>query len=129
MQHLEFELQRSICRYLDAQYPSVLYMSDTVASVKLTVVQGVRNKSIQKRGFKTPDLIVFKPNSQYHGLFIELKINTPFKQNGEIKASSEDRLILQGETLKQLRELGYMAEFAWGFEMAKGMIDKYLKIK
>ena len=125
MGHPEYQLQRAVCKYLEAQYPSVLFLSDTVASVKLTAMQGVRNKAIQKKGFKTPDLIIFKPNFAYKGLMIELKVESPFKINGELKSS--DHLKGQQESLEKLRELGYDARFSRGFEMTKLIIDNYLK--
>ena len=65
---LEFILQKQICQWLSIQYPDVLFLSDTVASVKLTMPQSIRNKSIQKNGFKTPDLIILCPNKDYYGL-------------------------------------------------------------
>lgn len=125
MGHPEYQLQRAVCKYLEAQYPKVLFLSDTVASVKLTAMQAVRNKAIQKKGFKTPDLIIFKPNFAYKGLMIELKVESPFKINGELKSS--DHLKGQQESLEKLRELGYDAHFSWGFEMTKLIIDNYLK--
>ena len=48
----EFELQCQICRYLRLQYPKVIFLSDTVASVKLTMGQATRNKQLQKSSFK-----------------------------------------------------------------------------
>ena len=92
MQHLEFDLQKAICRYLSYQYPDVEYMSDTIANLKLTAQQASRNKAIQKNGFKCPDLIILEPRNGYHGLFIELKLETPFKKDGSIKASANDHL-------------------------------------
>jgi hypothetical protein len=84
-QQPEYELQVAVSRYLSYQYPDVFFMSDTVASIKLTQAQASRNKKIQKNGFKTPDLLIFEPRKGYSGLFIELKIETPYKKNGEIK--------------------------------------------
>jgi hypothetical protein len=115
----EFELQKQVCQYLRLQYPNVLFMTDTIAAVKLTIPQGVRNKSVQKEGFKCPDLLVFEKRENYGGLFLELKVETPFKKDGGLKASQNDHLKLQLETLKGLRKKGYFAEFAWGFEMCK----------
>lgn len=80
----EFELQKSICKWLDLQYPNILYLSDTIASVKLTMPQQQRNKSIQKKGFKCPDLLILQPNDIYHGLFIELKVKSPYKKDGTL---------------------------------------------
>lgn len=125
----EFTLQKSICQYLKIQYPNALFMSDTVASIKLTIPQQVRNKAIQKDGFKCPDLLIFEPNEKYKGLFIELKVETPFKKNGEIKASQNNHLEMQMHTIEQMKKRGYYAAFSWGFEMTKKIIDDYFDNK
>lgn len=129
MKHHEFDLQKAVCRYLDAQYPEVFYLSDTIASLHLTIPQKVRNSSIQKKGFHCPDLLILKPNKNYHGLFIELKIECPYKKNGEIKASKDDHLKNQRATIMQLNKLGYYALFAWEFYQIKEIIDNYLNDK
>jgi len=121
----EYNLQKQICQYLKNQYPEVLFLSDTVASVKLTFPQQQRNKAIQKNQFACPDLLILEPKKQYHGLMIELKVESPFKKNGEILKS--DHLKRQQNTIKELKQKGYKAEFSWGFEMTKEIIDQYLK--
>lgn len=125
MKHTEFELQKAVCKYITLQYPNVLFLSDTIASCKLTAMQANRNKSIQKQGFKTPDLIIFKPNNIYLGLFIELKIESPFKKDGQIR--KDEHLEAQLKTINDLKKLGYYACFSWSFEDAKSIIDKYIK--
>lgn len=127
MQHLEYELQKAVCKYLSYQYSEVEYMSDTIANLKLTMQQASRNKAIQKNGFKCPDLIILEPRNGYHGLFIELKLETPFKKDGSIKASKNDHLKGQLETIERLNSKGYFACFTWGFDMTKEIIDNYLK--
>jgi hypothetical protein len=102
-------------------------MSDTIASLKITKIQGARNKLIQKNGFKCPDILIFEARKGYFGLFIELKNQTPFKKDGSIKASQKDHLKLQKECLEKLSSKGYYAVFSWGFDMTKKIIDEYLK--
>ena len=125
MLHPEYNLQKQICRYILLQYLDVLFMSDTVAYLKMTVAQGGRNKAIQKPGFKTPDLIIFKPNKSYPGLFLELKTKSPYKKDGNLL--SNEHLEGQMATIKDLRKLGYYADFCWSFDMAKDIIDQYMK--
>jgi hypothetical protein len=125
MKHEEYELQKSVARYLSYQYPDVDFLSDTIASVKLTERQAGRNKLVQKNGFKCPDVLILEPRKGFCGLFIELKIDTPFKKDGTIKASSKDHLKLQHECLQKLSSKGYCAEFSWGFDMTKKIIDEY----
>lgn len=127
MKHEEFDLQVAISRYLSYQYPDVLFISDTIANLKLTPMQAGRNKKIQKSGFKTPDLLILEPRHGRSGLFIELKLETPFKKDGSIKASAKDHLKGQADSLFKLSKKGYKACFSWGFEMTKDIIDDYLK--
>jgi glycerophosphoryl diester phosphodiesterase len=124
----EYELQVALCRYLSYQYPDVLFLSDTIASLKLTPAQASRNKKIQKVSFSTPDLLILEPRNGYSGLFIELKVETPFKKNGEIKASTNDHLKNQLESIEKLKAKGYFACFSWGFDMTKEIMDNYLKV-
>lgn len=131
MQHKEFDLQKQVCAYLRVKYPKVLFLSDTVASVKLTIPQAARNKAIQKEGFKTPDLIIFEPKLHHSCLFLELKTKSPFKKGFEgieVLKSQNDHLQKQYETLCDLQVLGYYAVFAWSFEMACEIIDTYMNL-
>lgn len=72
-QQLEYQLQKQVCQYLQAQYPQLLFLSDTIASCKLTQPQATRNKAIQKEGFKTPDLLILEPRGKFSGLFYRIK--------------------------------------------------------
>lgn len=125
MTHPEHHLQKQVCAYLSAQYPSVLFLS-TGTSLKLTKGQANRNKAIQKDGFKCPDLLILKPVGKWSGLFLELKVESPFKRNGEIKASQNDHLKKQQQAMEDLTLEGYFATFAWSFDHAKKIIDNYL---
>ena len=123
----EFELQKAICRWLNVQYPKVLYLSDTIASVKLTIPQQNRNKLIQKNGFKTPDLLIFEPNKEFKGLFIELKVKSPFKKDGTLL--KDEHLESQQKTINDLKQKGYYACFSWSLEMTLDVINRYMSNK
>ena len=129
MKHKEYKLQKSVCQYLRLQYPDVKFLSDAISNVKLTIPQQQRNKAIQAKGFHCPDLLILQPNKDFCGLFIELKIVTPYKLNGDIKASGKDHLKKQLTTINELNEIGYKALFAWDFDEIKEIIDTYLKNK
>ena len=123
----EYHLQVAVTQYLRSQYPKIYFMSDTVAQVHLTDPQKRRNQSIQDSKFHCPDIIIFETRSGFGGLFLELKSETPWKKNGEIKASDKDHLKKQLETINTLVKKGYVATFVWSYEMAKTVIDNYLK--
>lgn len=120
----EFILQTELCEFLEWQYPEVLFLSDTVDKLKLTFPQQGRNKKIQKKHFKCPDLLILEPRGRYCGLFIELKVETPFKINGELKKS--EHLEGQQRAIDQLEKKGYYACFSWGFERTVKLIRLYM---
>jgi hypothetical protein len=124
MKHPEYHLQKQICQWLEYQHPNVLFLSDTVASVRLTIPQQVRNKGIQKKGFACPDILILEPRGVFCGLFLELKVDSPLKKDGALKKS--DHLERQAKSLRELSNKGYYARFSWGFEMTKEIITDYL---
>jgi len=122
---LEYELQKQVCKYLDFQYPKVLFMTDSIAAVKLTIPQQMRNKAVQKQGFKCPDLIIFQPSKYFNGMFLELKVKSPYKSDGFTLLKNE-HIEEQAKTMDKLKKLGYFCKFVWTFEYAKGLIDNYM---
>lgn len=132
--YAEYQLQTQVCKYLDLQYPDVLYLSDTIAHAKLTNFQAGRNKKIQKAGFKCPDLIILEKVGGFGGLFIELKTENPFTKDwklkqAKVKKTGRDHLKDQNDTIEKLIKKGYAACFSWSFTMTKKIIDHYFKGK
>jgi hypothetical protein len=126
MKYLEFRLQQQICKWLEIQHPSVLFLSDTIANMKLTPQAQLRNKSIQKSGFHCPDLIILEPKGGWHGLFIELKIKSPYKKDGTLLKN--EHLENQQRSMNELKAKGYYCTFAWEFDEIIKIIDKYLAL-
>lgn len=73
---------------------------------------------LKRQGVKpgVPDICLAYPAGVYHGLYIEMKV-------GDNKPSEKQR-----EWITNLRAAGYMAVVCYGFEQAKEMIEKYLKL-
>ena len=69
--------------------------------------------------------MLFAPTKLYRGLFIELKVKSPYKVNGELLKS--DHLEKQQLSLDKLTKYGYCAVFSWGLDETKLLIDNYLK--
>lgn len=124
MKHKEYDLQVSVCRYLSLQYPDVLFLSDTVASHKLTILQATRNKKIQKTSFKCPDLLILEPNKYFKGLFIELKTESPYKKDGQLKKN--EHIEAQDKSMNDLNEKGYYCLFSWSLEQSINIINNYM---
>lgn len=120
----EYDLQKRVCQWLNENYKDVLYMTDSIAAVKLTLPQAARNKAVQKPNFKCPDLIIFEPTMSYRGLFIELKTKSPFKKDGKLRKCPH--LEAQQRTIEDLRHKGYKALFSWGYDMTVIVIENYM---
>lgn len=156
MAESEADLQVKVADYLRLQYPNVIFHSDYGSGIKLTMAQAVRQKRQNGGRRAWPDMFIAEPKAGtlrfgpfaavYNsdgsikslrqdvtapetirfGLFIELKKEGTrlLKKNGNY---ASEHIQEQAELLKKLRERGYVAEFACGFDEAKTIIDRYLK--
>lgn len=143
----ELELQAQVADYLRLQYPDVLFHSDFGSGIKLTMGQAIKQKRLQGGRRSWPDMFIAEPKNvkaeckvitdgdvieeahfleQKYGLFIELKKEGTriFKKDGTLV--SDAHICEQFDMLEQLRQRGYVAEFACGFDEAKKIIDRYL---
>ena len=150
----EHNLYEQIARYLQQQYPDVIYRFDLAADLKLTMGQAAKHKRLHpERGY--PDLFIAEPKivkarcrvltdeerraleksmefisvkilQNYYGLYLEIK------KDGE-KLTKKDgswrtpHIAEQAEMLERLRQTGYKAEFGIGLEGCKKIIDEYLR--
>lgn len=124
----EHQIYRMIAEYLQMQYPHVVYRFDLAADLKLTAGQAARHKKLHPvRGY--PDLFIAEPRGGYHGLFIEIKAdgNPPFKKDGGLRSGRH--LAEQDAMLLRLRDKGYQALFAMGFEGVRRTIKEYMEAK
>lgn len=131
----ELELQAQVADYLRLQYPDVLFHSDFGSGIKLTKGQAVKQKRLQGGRRAWPDMFIAQPAQRSHeypdacykfGLFLELKRPGVkiYKKNGDLVTNEHIRE--QAGVLEMLRNRGYVAEFACGFDEAKKIIDGYL---
>lgn len=139
----EHNLYEQIARYLQLQYPDVIYRFDIAADLKLTPGQAAKRKRLHpERGY--PDLFIAEPKNTkvktaldggyslvkiktLGGLYLKIKTesNSPYKKDGTLK--KDKHLDEQAEMLEKLRARGYKAEFGVGIEECKKIIDEYLR--
>jgi len=120
----EYILSKQISDYLSYQYPKLIFHFD-MAGVNLSKAQSGMIKYLQKhRGY--PDLFIVQPTKKSAGLFIELKEEGQklYKKDGRTPVS--EHVGEQMKMLTLLRDRGYQATFAIGFDEAKRIIDNYL---
>jgi len=123
---LEESLQNIVCKYLDVQYPNIIYTSD-MSGIKLNLGQATTAKKQRCKRYKIPDLLILQPNNKYHALILELKKSKDeiYLKDGSL--SKKKHTQEQNKTLVKLEELGYKACFSCGFEESKKIINEYLK--
>lgn len=116
----EAQLHKQICQYLKLK--QVCFNTD-MSGIKLTIGQAKKMKSLRSsRAF--PDIVVYEPRGGYGGLFLEVKKETPYKKNGELKSSTH--LKEQEDMINILNDKGYCASFAWSLDGAIELIERYL---
>lgn len=143
----ELEVQIQVADYLRLRYPDVLFHSDYGSGLRLTPGQAIKQKRLQGGRRSWPDMFIAEPKNvkaeckvitdggvikeahfldQKYGLFIELKKagTRIYRKDGRLVSDAHIRE--QYDMLEQLRQRGYMAEFACGFDEAKKIIDEYL---
>lgn len=121
----ERDLAMQIANYLQYGYQNIVWRFDLAADMKLSIGQASRHKRLHpNRGF--PDLGIFVPMNGKAGLFVELKREGErvWLKNGDL--SRDPHIQEQAAVHEQLRRLGYVADFAVGFDAAKQLIDDYL---
>lgn len=133
----EEHLQQLFVQYIDNTHPDIIYNSD-LSGIRLPV--GLAAKVSRLRSSKSqPDISVYEPRANAHGLFLELKKDSPFKKDGTLKKQivkrynskgvlvrEYDHLQDQMQMLMELRKRGYVAEFGVGLKHSIEVLELYL---
>lgn len=126
----EESLQRQICQFLRLEYPHIIFRSDYASGLHLTANQARVHASLQS-GRAWPDLFIYEPSRNFHGMALELKKEgtTIILKTGPRKGkiSSNPHLQEQAAMLNQLRHKGYYADFGVGFDDSVKKIRWYFK--
>jgi hypothetical protein len=118
----EYQLHKSICKFISVQYPKAIFFSDGSGN-NLSKTQAGMSKMLRSSR-AVPDLFICEPKGDYHGLFLEIKTSSPFKKNGEIRGN--EHLKEQLNMLWRLEQKGYKAQFVWDLTDAIVVIKKYM---
>ena len=122
----EKEVHTAVCKYLDAQYPDVIYLSDP-SGMRVTIGLQMELKRKRCKRYKIPDLIILHPNKTYKGLVIEIKthFSKVVTKSGDLR--KDPHVKEQLRTLERLQALGYAGVFGCGFDHIKSFLDEYFK--
>lgn len=116
-------LHQQLCDYLKLQYPEIIFTSD-MSGMRVSVGLRVEMQRKRCKNYVILDLLILQPNGKSYGLFLEIKVTSPFKKDGTLKKDSH--LEGQQKTIDKLNKLGYFATFGTGFTECKNIIDNYL---
>ena len=119
----ESDEQKMFVKYWHLQHPDILIFAD-MKGINLNIVQAAAAKAAGSTKY-WPDIFIAKTNKDYAGCFIELKrTGTRLrKRNGEWASS---HIAGQDSVQQKLRDAGYYAEFAVGFDEAVRQAEEYL---
>lgn len=146
----EQDIQAQVADYIRLRYPRAIFHSDFGSGIKLTMGQAIKQKRLNGGRRAWPDMFIAEPKytkaeckvldaadksvineaftirEHKFGLFIELKKDGTriYKKDGTLV--SDEHIREQYDMLEDLRQRGYAAEFACGFDEAKKIIDEYL---
>ncbi len=121
----EESIQLALCKYVRLKYPEAIFTSES-SGIRLTMGQAKKLKSMRSSN-GLPDFMLFEPRGTYHGLFLELKAINPYKKDG-MTLKSDPHLKEQLDTLLELSNKGYLAEFAVGLDDAIRQVDYYMDL-
>lgn len=111
----EAGVQKAVIDYLKYTYPQALYCA-SAGGVRTSMKQAIKMKATgYVKG--VPDLQIFEPMGNYHGLLIEIK---------DIKGVVSKE---QKEWIKELNERGYYATYSKGYEATIQVINDYFEGK
>lgn len=111
----EANQQEIVVNYLRLAYPHALYCA-SAGGMRTSYLQAIKMKRTgYVKGF--PDLFIYEPNADYHGLAIEMK-----KEKGGVASPQ------QKWWQEQLRNRGFASYICKGKDEAIKIIDEYFKI-
>lgn len=121
----EESIQLQISKYLRSVYPGVIFNSDIASGMRLPIWIAAKAKA-QRSERGQPDLVVLEPRGKYFGLCLELKAESVYRKDGALLSGKH--LKEQSELLNRLKEKGYYANFACGYQDTKDKIDWYFSL-
>ncbi len=115
-------LVKRVVTYLRGEYPSIIYNINLAADMRVSIGVARKNKALLGKWSKGhPDMIIYKTNKKYCGLFIELKATKT--------VPNSDHTRRQEAFMAILRLQGYRATFCCGYEECVKEIDWYMALK
>lgn len=135
----EDTVHQQAVQYISLRYRDIPLRTDYAAGLGLNKVQARKHARMQGNTRAWPDIQFAQPTKHYHGLFIELKAPDAelfMRRDGNVIRQDDYKVRLKGDwanshyeeqakMLERLRDLGYWADFAVGFDEFQLLVDNY----
>jgi hypothetical protein len=133
----EKNIHKAFASYLRLRYPHTIFTSES-SGVRVSIGQALALKATRSEHTHL-DVFISEPKGAYHGLYIELKRESPLKRDGSLKAENKkvrfgpifktiNHLEEQYKTMLLLRDKGYCAFFSESLDNAIELADTYLAL-
>lgn len=125
----EEQLQIMCADWIESQYKelSELFYFHSFLGMKLPIWAIVKAKKTGGLKANILDFQFAKNNGKYSSLYIELKKESPYLKNGNLK--KDDHLEKQNNTINLLRLEGHYACFAWSLTQFKQIVTDYMECR
>lgn len=121
----ERRLQLQLCEWLKIQFPDLIFFANDSGEKKPMGLAILAKR--MRSGSKIPDVWISEARGGYHGLYLELKAESPYLKDGRLSKSAHVQA--QNKMLDRLIDKGYMACFAWTLEGAIATVRNYMNQK
>ena len=125
----EEHLQTMCADWIESQYRELteLFYFHSFLGMKLPIWAIVKAKKTGGLKANILDFQFAKNNGKYSSLYIELKKESPYLKNGNLK--KDDHLEKQNNTINLLRLEGHYACFAWSLNQFKQIVTDYMECR
>jgi hypothetical protein len=135
----EEDLQKQCNDWMNARYPEFteLFYFHAIQGFKLPQKTPQQKrlkfmvlKQLKDLGGLKENILDFefhKNNGKYSSLFIELKIESPFGEKGQVL--KKGKALPQSYTIEKLKDEGHYACFCWSLEQFKKTVTDYMECR
>lgn len=124
----EENVQKFLVMYLDISYKDWIYQMNYLSGAKLPIGLASKAKTLGHRK-SIPDVMIFEPRGEYHGLFIELKRECTRIRKSDDSGFANEHIERQAAMLDRLTKKGYKAVFGCGIDEAMEIVNEYAKLQ
>lgn len=125
MKKLEEQIHIALCKYIQLQYPDVIFTTES-SGLRLSMRAAVVAKQCRNPKTGWCDIIVLEPRGKWHGLLVEVKKSESelFTKKGEFRNTQHN--FEQQEFAYKANSKGYYYIYACSLDMGKKAIDSYM---